>query len=589
MEPTRGTAPVQEHNESVVVSKQQKMEIASRETKVLIWLRASFFVTLLALGIAVSISTYATSREAQTSAFSKRFETYSSRIIDSFVKVVERQLAVADGLSIALTSESLRQVDGRVFPFISLPDFVMRGSAARVMGETPLILWAPLVEEHQRAAWESFVESTFPAHFSFSLEQEKRQQEIQDIRYGYSSNVTERFDLKLQRPSFQIRQYHPDGAVPASNNSGPYLPSFDTSSKRPSFAGFNINLLSHPATDSSLRAMLDSGLAVIGETSHLNFVSGCATGVVNSSIIIISFTIDQDNFGFAAKTVQKAIEISQYRHVAYDVGGDPTTLLVYPVFDNFEPNRTIAGALGIRIFWTILLGDLLPDDANGFIVVVDNNCHQTFTYRIDGPNATYLGVGDRHDPAFGDRLKMGNISHDLVSRASPVTRSYSRVELNSDYCGFSVRLYPSQDTLDGFLDSKPMVQTAVVALCFFVASLLFLAYDFLVGRRQRIVLSKALASGAIVNSLFPERVIERLYGQQSSASESTARSECVEFDSAISELYPETTVFFADICGFTEWSRNKSPHQVFVLLGKLFGCFDAAARTYGVYKIETVG
>jgi class 3 adenylate cyclase len=57
----------------------------------------------------------------------------------------------------------------------------------------------------------------------------------------------------------------------------------------------------------------------------------------------------------------------------------------------------------------------------------------------------------------------------------------------------------------------------------------------------------------------------------------------------IADLYPETTVMFADIKGFTQWSADRQPTQVFHLLETLYGTFDALAKSYGVFKVETIG
>jgi class 3 adenylate cyclase len=51
----------------------------------------------------------------------------------------------------------------------------------------------------------------------------------------------------------------------------------------------------------------------------------------------------------------------------------------------------------------------------------------------------------------------------------------------------------------------------------------------------------------------------------------------------------ETTVFYGDIAGFTEWSAVRKPEQVFELLETIFRAFDTIARRHEVYKVETVG
>lgn len=56
----------------------------------------------------------------------------------------------------------------------------------------------------------------------------------------------------------------------------------------------------------------------------------------------------------------------------------------------------------------------------------------------------------------------------------------------------------------------------------------------------------------------------------------------------IADLFPSATVLFADISGFTAWSSEREPVQVFFLLESLYKAFDRIARRFGVFKVETV-
>ena len=42
----------------------------------------------------------------------------------------------------------------------------------------------------------------------------------------------------------------------------------------------------------------------------------------------------------------------------------------------------------------------------------------------------------------------------------------------------------------------------------------------------------------------------------------------------IADLFPDTTIMFADICGFTAWSSVREPSQVFTLLETVYRAFD---------------
>jgi Adenylate and Guanylate cyclase catalytic domain len=158
-----------------------------------------------------------------------------------------------------------------------------------------------------------------------------------------------------------------------------------------------------------------------------------------------------------------------------------------------------------------------------------------------------------------------------------------------------------------FVSHRPIVYTIGAVAIFVLTSLVFLVYDCFVERRQHVVLTTARRSSAIVSSLFPSQVRDRLYpmyndsdgtvsGRLSSFLRDTkgnarnSEGENLKLAGApIAELYPETTVFFADISGFTAWSSIRQPTQVFQLLETLYGAFDKIAKSRGVFKVETIG
>jgi Adenylate and Guanylate cyclase catalytic domain len=148
--------------------------------------------------------------------------------------------------------------------------------------------------------------------------------------------------------------------------------------------------------------------------------------------------------------------------------------------------------------------------------------------------------------------------------------------------------------------------------------ILFMAYDKLVERRQQLILEYAENSESIVKSLFPSDVRRRL--MQSKAREekhvrelegnlfryftnrnrrtprvlSSGDSPCSnmlisQHDAPIAELFTNTTVMFGDIAGFTAWSSEREPAQVFQLLETAYHAFDVVAKRLGIFKVETIG
>jgi adenylate cyclase len=57
----------------------------------------------------------------------------------------------------------------------------------------------------------------------------------------------------------------------------------------------------------------------------------------------------------------------------------------------------------------------------------------------------------------------------------------------------------------------------------------------------------------------------------------------------IADTYPEVTILFADLVGFTELAGNLPPREVVRLLDALIQRFDETATRYGVEKVKTLG
>jgi class 3 adenylate cyclase len=60
-------------------------------------------------------------------------------------------------------------------------------------------------------------------------------------------------------------------------------------------------------------------------------------------------------------------------------------------------------------------------------------------------------------------------------------------------------------------------------------------------------------------------------------------------ESNISGSYPEVTILFSDLSGFTKMSSTKTAGELVKLLNDLFGRFDRRAEDLGLEKIKTIG
>jgi hypothetical protein len=267
--------------------------------------------------------------------------------------------------------------------------------------------------------------------------------------------------------------------------------------------------------------------------------------------------------------------------------------------DDYEPsNHTLVGLITVSVYWREIFSSALPYSSYGVIVVVDNTCAVSFTYQINGPDVTYLGVFDKHSNDYDDLVLSANITN--LANYGFHKSDYSGAPLDQNVCPYTIRLYPSDDMKDAFTTNNALIFMIVTLLSFAVLAVIFATYDFKVERRQKKVLSSAVRSSEIVSSLFPSSVHDQLYPTLVSSDKSTIRMWPIQEEhenresvttvgGPIAKLYPETTVMFADIKGFTEWSASREPTQVFQLLETLYGAFDQLAKLYGVFKVETIG
>jgi Adenylate and Guanylate cyclase catalytic domain len=162
-----------------------------------------------------------------------------------------------------------------------------------------------------------------------------------------------------------------------------------------------------------------------------------------------------------------------------------------------------------------------------------------------------------------------------------------------------------QDFMNESLSNTPTLVTIAVAMVLSFTVFMFLVFNHLVERRQHIILNKAADSTAIVSSLFPKQVRDRLLATEGNEVTNTkfgsGNNRLKSFLSGdldnngginsipIADLFPNCTVMFADIAGFTAWSSTRGPELVFVLLQSLYHRYDQIAKRRKVFKVETIG
>jgi class 3 adenylate cyclase len=552
----------------------ERKTLAKSENRAVFWLRILVVLVLSTTTALVVTFVYKDMINSQQTSFEAAFESDSLKVLDSFHRSVRRMMESSDSISTFYTSFALSS--GSTFPNVTLPDYQLIAANSRIMSETFLFNYYPLVTDENRNGWEAFV-----------LENQNLYNSSAASELGWIAYQNSLFNKSQERNLQVFDGFHnkignveTDGSVSlAKKGTGPYLPLWQASPFIPDVVLLNSNALAHSSTQTFSKTLTTSQ-AVVSPAENLY----------------------NENAGPEGDYFQMVLSMSQFRDMGEQLN-DPASPFSYPVFDSFDPTtRKVAGIVSSTFYWTFYFENILPINRKGIYCVIENSFNQTFTYRIDGSEALYMGVGDLHDTKY-DYLKVtSDMASYLESHSSLKTTSYTIVPLNAEFNSYSLTIYPSQDTEDEYVNNEPVVLAITIVSVFLFTCLVFLVYDWYVARRQRIVMDRAVASGAIVSSLFPLQVRDNIYKESDKKTKAAFLSKAVDQNNydeindgdIVSSkpnavLFPETTIMFADMAGFTAWSSTRGPVEVFELLETVYRSFDVIAARRRVFKVETIG
>ncbi|KAL7557469.1 hypothetical protein ACA910_019319 [Epithemia clementina (nom. ined.)] len=275
---------------------------------------------------------------------------------------------------------------------------------------------------------------------------------------------------------------------------------------------------------------------------------------------------------------------------------------VYTIMGN--ATSELGGVLFAFFSLDYLLKDLLPEGIRGLFVVVENTCGDSFTYELAGNGVTYKGPGDLSDPAYQHLKRQYVFDH--------VYRDPEHITALPHFCVYKYTVTSSALYEEDNESRLPIIYTFVVATIFVLMAIAFFTYDMHVEKRNDKMVDTAAKSNALVSSIFPSNVRDRLLADSDKDRPAQTLSlqmtkthlktflsgdgayiehgdEVILKSKPIADLFTETTIMFGDISGFTAWSSVREPSQVFTLLETLYRAFDQAAAKRGVFKVETVG
>eukprot|EP00980_Cylindrotheca_fusiformis_P018348 scaffold5995_cov113-Cylindrotheca_fusiformis.AAC.4 len=544
----------------------QPPEVAKQEEANIQRAKILVAIVILVAVSAVGTCTYLLVKDQEQTNFENQFAGYSSEILTVSRQKADQFFLALDAFSASISSQAISEsaLRNTTWPFYVIPDWAIKAKRlADLTGVSgPEVAMAPIVQPEDRDKFNTFAAEAVPKWYRESVEME-----------GTDMTAEEFIQKTVPFIHFHDTEnnYQPTPVI-GPNESLPLLQSYP--------------LVFYP------------------QRYLMPIMFDTMTSSANSALVSISRALRKPTIGFTT--------------IFGGGKGMAGSQIIQPIYDTANTkaeDRKMVAFTGIQLHWLDYFKNILTDGEFGIIVVLESACEQVFTslqekkkghfssvvsYRIDAQNAEHLGDADFHNPKYDD-MKVDSVFVDLGIDESQLPEGICVPIL-------TMHVYPSEDLEQSFRTSNAIVYTTIVAAIFIFTSLVFLLYDYFVRRRQTKVMERIMRQDKIVANVFPTAIRDRLYHRQENKNKHKSNRNLQQdgfndsfsdlaFDAGssisgsapLADLFPNITVIFADIAGFTAWSSAREPHQVFVLLETIYGAFDKIAYRHNVFKVETVG
>jgi hypothetical protein len=161
----------------------------------------------------------------ETQKFESGYQANTRRIVESFHDTVERKLGAMNSMATAITSYSLDTK--QTFPFVTIPNFEIRGSDLRVQADAVSIFWTPLVTDETRDAWEEYALINRSQIDEAFLEDVKRRKKQDDEFGNRMLQQSQQGTILDDGTGYHPRIWSNGGIGPVGDEAegiGPYLP-----------------------------------------------------------------------------------------------------------------------------------------------------------------------------------------------------------------------------------------------------------------------------------------------------------------------------------------------------------------------------
>ncbi len=474
-------------------SSKNQPKLAARETKAVNCLKFALLTMMLLTASVFAAVVYTYTRNEEVKDFQEAFVILSQQIEDAVQISAQNRLEAVGALGLQIQAHA--HTSNETWPFVTVPFFEDRIYSMESLTDAFGVLLFPVVSKENRRAWETYsVANAQWIDDSYAA---------QDEMFGDSGKVPPAsnetwFDV-LWGQGFEL----------------PQNPDFSSGLSDRIFGGWDPN-------NKTLRG------PYIYPERELYFPQWQAAPMswYLQTTVNQNYAQFDDFYNSTILSMETGNAVMGVAWTDRIVPGFITTML-YPIYREIyreagNVSFNVVAFLGADIYWRHYLEDVFHDDDARATVIINNNVGQSFTYSIHGDSVTFVGEGDLHDNSYNDMEETFVFGSHLGVGAIDAVSPHPRVFLDQEWVQYTFRIYPSKDLEESFQSKKPAVYTVVVLLVALTSAGLFFMYDFLVERRQGVVLRTAERSDAIVSSLFPKKVKEQLY---QTSDDSVARGE----------------------------------------------------------------
>lgn len=494
--------------------KNDDIALGNRETQAVVRLRSVTLGVMFLAGVVVCCSFFFVTKRGEHSKFVSEFTASARKLQQAFAEgIVKQNTQSLVTLSSFITAHSIET--NEIWPFVTIPSF--RQHAEDLMDLTGMMQLAfyPLLGNAEEAErWRRY-STNHTAWLLESLQNQRSDQILEDFdilamivpdsydpQIDFSSGISN-FVFTYSRSGEAIPDPMalPDGmrentvsgsnGIPQSNTAdqgkgGPFTPVWQVAPVPP-VPLVNYNLLRHPEFGFGIRASIALENIVIGgfEVSE--------AGGIDSSVV-------------ETRLFSSMLSHSKQELVEYD--GSPLSSIYVPVFDSFDnENRTLVGIISGSFKWDNYFENLLLQTLGELTVVIENTCEGSATFSVNGPKVEFVGMGDHHQQRYSEM-------EESISFENLVGNDQGRIGMGEAWCVYIIHVYPTKEFEATVKTTTPTVLTVAVALIFVFTISMFIFFNFIVEYRQNLVLTTAEKSNAIVSSMFPRAIQDRLLNEQ---------------------------------------------------------------------------